>query len=192
MPRLSDPFHLPDCSMRLIVIPPRPQDTANGAQLAGSWAVRETFVAVCTTNLPMLWKFLRFVVSPLLGSFKSRSRSDMFGSRMNKRSKMPSSGVFQLQDVPSTNDKLSNKRGPASLYPTTVFSESEERIMKKQGQPHSPGIKVDTMFEVSIKSESMGSGRSKTDRISEEAYITSTSVTTEAYSSAKRKTLLST
>ncbi|KAH8780078.1 hypothetical protein F5883DRAFT_690009 [Diaporthe sp. PMI_573] len=29
-------------------------DNMNGAQLAGSWAVRETFVAVVTTNLPML------------------------------------------------------------------------------------------------------------------------------------------
>jgi hypothetical protein len=35
-----------------------PQDPINGAQLAGGWAVRETFVAVVTTNLPMVYPLL--------------------------------------------------------------------------------------------------------------------------------------
>ncbi|EEU39499.1 uncharacterized protein NECHADRAFT_25451, partial [Fusarium vanettenii 77-13-4] len=37
-----------------------------GAQQAGSWAVRETFVAVVTTNLPMIFPFIRRQLSPIL------------------------------------------------------------------------------------------------------------------------------
>ncbi|UKZ75632.1 hypothetical protein TrVFT333_003320 [Trichoderma virens FT-333] len=50
-------------------------DTANGAQLAGSWAVRETFVAVVTTNLPMLVPLLKMLIGPFIGSILSSRRS---------------------------------------------------------------------------------------------------------------------
>lgn len=104
----------------------------------------------------MLWKFLRFAVSPLLGSFASRSRSlsGFWRSNNNKRStaaggggggRTPEPGSFQLQDSAhsgfqqggdNTNRmaKLSGRRGPKSLYPVTVLSESEERIMYTEQQ----------------------------------------------------------
>lgn len=120
--------------------------------MAGSWAVRETFVAVITTNLPMLWKFLRVVVSPLLGSFASRSRSlSGFWRSNNKKGgggggggRTPEPGSFQLQDTTGSQhggggggDKMSKnagRRGPKTLYPVTVLSESEERIMHAEQQ----------------------------------------------------------
>ncbi|KAH6869001.1 hypothetical protein B0T10DRAFT_370799, partial [Thelonectria olida] len=42
-----------------------------GAEQAGYWAVRETFVAVMTTNLPVVFPFIRRKLSPILGSLAS-------------------------------------------------------------------------------------------------------------------------
>ena len=56
------------------------QDPVNGAQLAGSWAVRETFIAVVTTNLPMVYPLF---YNGLLGRgstprpFKQAGQSDV-------------------------------------------------------------------------------------------------------------------
>lgn len=124
------------------------QDPVNGAQLAGSWAVRETFVAVLTTNLPMLWKFLRFAVSPFLGSFASRSRSRSLGSRLwrtphggNKwrgggggggGGRTPEPGSFQLQDGVSSGTTMGSRGAAKTMYPIPALSESEERIMSGQ------------------------------------------------------------
>ncbi|KEY69046.1 hypothetical protein S7711_03344 [Stachybotrys chartarum IBT 7711] len=47
-------------------------DPVNGAQLAGSWAVRETFVAVVTTNLPMLFPHFKKWFSPLVSAIRSK------------------------------------------------------------------------------------------------------------------------
>ncbi|PGH06142.1 hypothetical protein GX51_02530 [Blastomyces parvus] len=43
-------------------------DTAHGAELAGKWGTRETFVSVITTNLPMMFPFVRMIQRPMLGS----------------------------------------------------------------------------------------------------------------------------
>lgn len=40
----------------------------NGAQLAGSFAVRETFVAVVTTNLPMVFPLIKTWLTPIFGT----------------------------------------------------------------------------------------------------------------------------
>ncbi|ATY66095.1 triacylglycerol lipase [Cordyceps militaris] len=41
-------------------------DPINGAQLAGSWGTREAFVAVMTTNLPMIFPLIKRWLRPLL------------------------------------------------------------------------------------------------------------------------------
>ncbi|KAM0428302.1 hypothetical protein ACHAPT_007203 [Fusarium lateritium] len=62
-------------------------DPVNGAQLAGSWAVRETFVAVLVTNVPMLFPQFKKWALPLVnrvGSSLSASRSPQ-SSRTDSR-----------------------------------------------------------------------------------------------------------
>lgn len=103
----------------------------NGAQLAGSWGVRETFVAVITTNLPMVFSLVKTILTPILGSL--------------------------LTSVRSTNNKLDSTpkdtstfgggrncwrgRGPPTANPITnvTFSESEERIV---GEVHMQDLKT--------------------------------------------------
>ncbi|KAH7140664.1 hypothetical protein EDB81DRAFT_61153 [Dactylonectria macrodidyma] len=55
-------------------------DPVNGAMLAGSWAVRETFTAVVTTNIPMLFPHFKKVVGPIV----SRVGSSLGFSRNSK------------------------------------------------------------------------------------------------------------
>ncbi|KAI1128160.1 hypothetical protein F5Y10DRAFT_181630 [Nemania abortiva] len=43
-------------------------DPVDGAQLAGQWGTREAFVAVFTTNLPMIFPLIKSGLSPLFGS----------------------------------------------------------------------------------------------------------------------------
>lgn len=42
------------------------QDPVHGAQSAGSWAVRESFVAVVTTNLPLVWSLFYVLLKPFV------------------------------------------------------------------------------------------------------------------------------
>ncbi|KAL7939384.1 hypothetical protein V8C35DRAFT_326426 [Trichoderma chlorosporum] len=97
-------------------------DTANGAQLAGSWAVIESFVAVVTTNLPMLVPMLKMIIGPFLGSILSSRRSTQ-----------------KLEDE-TPNDivtfggssKSWRGRGPPTANPITniTINESEEHIVE--------------------------------------------------------------
>lgn len=50
------------------------QDPINGAQLAGSWGTREAFVAVVTTNLPMIFPLFKRWLRPLLPKQLSSSQ----------------------------------------------------------------------------------------------------------------------
>ena len=100
-------------------------DPINGAQQAGSWAVRETFVAVVTSNMPMVFPLVIRWGRPLIGTFRSIS------STGNKHSKLsgsgdPHSGAFKLE-----NKNPRRGLGPRSVNPITEFtmSGSEERIV---------------------------------------------------------------
>lgn len=100
---------------------PVPQDFVNGAQLAGSWGVRETFVAVITTNLPMVFPLVKTVLNPILGSLLTSVRSTN-----NKLDSTPKGT--------NTFGGSSNSWrgcGPPTANPITnvTFSESEERIV---------------------------------------------------------------
>ncbi|EXJ81491.1 hypothetical protein A1O3_07784 [Capronia epimyces CBS 606.96] len=76
------------------------KDPVGGAQQAGSWAVRETFVAVVVSNLPMVYQGLRALTKAAATSsvFSRMSRSRLGYSRstdepdfemMNSRGKSP-------------------------------------------------------------------------------------------------------
>ena len=92
------------------------QDPINGAQQAGSWAVRETFVAVVTSNLPMIGPFTARLFHPIIGSLRSLSTSS------NKLSKLSRSG-----DIKAGAFKLEDKNprrgmGPRSVNPIPDYS----------------------------------------------------------------------
>ncbi|PLB35332.1 uncharacterized protein BDW47DRAFT_128265 [Aspergillus candidus] len=107
-------------------------DPVNGAQLAGEWGTRETFAAVVTTNLPMIFHFLRPLLSRLLGS--------VFGTTQ-KVCKSPNG--FHKIGGGAGESSSQNPRGPGIMHPITAnltFSESGERIVenvKMDGFPES-------------------------------------------------------
>ncbi|KAJ5288924.1 hypothetical protein N7478_001954 [Penicillium angulare] len=95
----------------------------DGAQIADEWGTRETFVAVITTNLPMVFHILRIWLTKAFGS--------KFGSSHKTNYKSPSGG---FKSIGGGGDYASRKgRGPASTDPITIgmtFTESEERMME--------------------------------------------------------------
>ncbi|KAL7620076.1 hypothetical protein AAE478_010625 [Parahypoxylon ruwenzoriense] len=101
-------------------------DPVNGAQLAGSWAVRETFVAVITTNLPMVFPLLKVWLSPILGSLLTTMRSTHKLTDKESRSDLRTFGGGSHQTW--------RRRGaPPTVNPITniTFSESEERMVEE-------------------------------------------------------------
>ncbi|KAM4060959.1 hypothetical protein HRG_012924 [Hirsutella rhossiliensis] len=98
-------------------------DATNGAQLAGSWAVRETFLAVVTTNLPMIFPLLKTWFSSVLGSLPSRRSAQ-------KAERTPSD--FRTFGGGGGNGRSWRGRGPPTANPITefTFNESEERIIE--------------------------------------------------------------
>lgn len=57
------------------------QDHVNGAKKAGSWAVRETFVVVVTSNLPMITPLIARCFRPIIGTLRSSLHGPMRRSR---------------------------------------------------------------------------------------------------------------
>ncbi|KAF7114202.1 hypothetical protein CNMCM5793_007780 [Aspergillus hiratsukae] len=92
-------------------------DPIGGAQLAGEWGNREAFVAVVTTNLPMVFHLFKSWLSRLFGS--------AFGS---------SEKTYKFQTIGGKAGESSNqnRRVPPTVHPISAnltFSESEERIV---------------------------------------------------------------
>ncbi|KAL2864979.1 uncharacterized protein BJX67DRAFT_383200 [Aspergillus lucknowensis] len=151
-------------------------DPVHGAELAGAWGTREAFVAVITTNLPMIFHLLKGMVSRFLGTtlgstdegYKYRSPSGGGGSSSRGR------------------------RGPPhSVHNITTgftFSESEERIVGAgdgvklkdwdsgygagQGpgagagnQPYTGGIVVSNQIEVTSEARRKSQGGQSRSRV---------------------------
>ncbi|KAH7308154.1 hypothetical protein B0I35DRAFT_454010 [Stachybotrys elegans] len=90
-------------------------DPVNGAQLAGSWAVRETFVAVVTTNLPMLFPHFKRWLSPLVAAV----RSTVTGSKPMGETV---TGPVSLDDWRSRSRRASRR---ASAFATSADADNE-------------------------------------------------------------------
>lgn len=136
----------------------------NGAQLAGSWAVRETFVAVVTTNLPMLSSIiqscLRGVSSAKIRSWfalssarASHERGRGRGKRVSEQTGEPDS--IQLQKAHGDSVGRQHARELKSLYHITALSESEERIMGAAGQSMQQEM-IREQDEASIRNSTSG------------------------------------
>ncbi|RYP78899.1 hypothetical protein DL771_000284 [Monosporascus sp. 5C6A] len=103
-------------------------DPVNGAQLAGSWAVRETFVAVITTNLPVVFPLVKSMLTPVLGSLTRSMRSLSDKELSGKLS-------LSFKTFGGGGKQSWRGRGPGTPNPITefTFTESEERILSQQG-----------------------------------------------------------
>ncbi|KAF1958356.1 hypothetical protein CC80DRAFT_534123 [Byssothecium circinans] len=104
-------------------------DPINGGQLAAAWGTRETFIAVVTTNLPMIFPLLKTWLAPFLPStFRSSSN--------NKAYKKPGSGFVTIGGGGGSASSR-NRQGPQSAHHITanmtLDNESEEHIVKGNG-----------------------------------------------------------
>ncbi|KLU83806.1 hypothetical protein MAPG_02857 [Magnaporthiopsis poae ATCC 64411] len=100
-------------------------DPINGAQQAGSWAVRETFVAVITSNIPMIFSVMKRFTGGIFTSIRSITRS----GGTSRRPQGGSNGMIagdNFNDVP-----LDNRRGARSVNPLPTANESEESIYNR-------------------------------------------------------------
>ncbi|KAI2643214.1 hypothetical protein GGS21DRAFT_536713 [Xylaria nigripes] len=106
-------------------------DPVGGAQVAGSWAVRETFVAVIATNLPMIFPLVSAWITPLLSSIARSMRSGTYEKSADgkfRRSIATFGGSIG-------HGRNGHGRNPRTANPLTglSFTESEERMLS-QGQ----------------------------------------------------------
>ncbi|KAH7324372.1 hypothetical protein B0I35DRAFT_160739 [Stachybotrys elegans] len=95
-----------------------------GAPLSGQWAVREAFVAVITTNTPMVFTLVKHLLGP---TFRTTQRTGPTDDKMGT----PLSGM---------NSSRTSKKPRASAVPNPtmtnmIFSESEERIVNGRDTP---------------------------------------------------------
>ena len=110
-------------------------DPFKGAQAAGAWAVRETFISVVIGNMPMIYPLLRKSFVNAFPAFSSQ-RSDLRGYDRDSES-------HQM------NKRKSAIRGIRSQGTTITLTESEERIIgvAEDGE----GIAVTTEMEVETR-----------------------------------------
>ncbi|GKZ25189.1 hypothetical protein AbraIFM66951_001113 [Aspergillus brasiliensis] len=130
----------------------------NGASIADEWGTRETFVAVITTNLPMVFHLLRTWLARGFGSAFQSSQ---------KTYQLPSGGFQTTRG--GTTRKQGRGGGTSSRDPITVgltFTESEERMMQdiklQTIEPHEappPGgaIMVSNQIEVEVTHQTRNS-----------------------------------
>ncbi|KAI1453954.1 hypothetical protein F4805DRAFT_340068 [Annulohypoxylon moriforme] len=150
-------------------------DPINGAQTAGSWSVRETFIATITTNLPVVFPLFKRWLGPVF--------SNLFTSIKSGRTppKDPS------YDIHTSSNGFKGFRGPKRNYGNTptadtitnfTFTESEEHIVDNiqmqtydstgfnTGRSPSPGNRYTGIrkdVEVRVSSESLEHQAKKAD-----------------------------
>lgn len=98
------------------------QDPVDGAQLAGSWGTREAFVAVFTTNLPMIFPLFKSWLKPLFGSVMRSSQ---------KTYKTPD-GFRTIGGGGPGDSRSQSRRNGSGTDPNTInmtYTESEERMV---------------------------------------------------------------
>ncbi|KAK2011818.1 hypothetical protein LZ32DRAFT_606075 [Colletotrichum eremochloae] len=149
-------------------------DPINGAQLAGTWGTRETFVAVVTTNLPMIFPLIRTWLKPLWPSVLRSSKDT------KKAYKTPSG--FQTIGGGNADSRRRDRRAglpqPKSVASNPTFTESEEQIMNDvrlqsfKGSPSASsgkqppgGIIVSNQFEITTEDNTSHYGEQRPKRM---------------------------
>ncbi|KAI1250959.1 hypothetical protein MGN70_008020 [Eutypa lata] len=146
-------------------------DPVNGAQLAGQWGTVEAFVAVFTTNLPMIFPLFKTWLTPLL---RSSSRSYKMRSGFNTIGGGSGSGGSV-----SAGRKRNMRGGPPSVNPLTNISlnNSQEQIVRGiplkeleiSGAPAAPGhssnvVYVSKEFDLTTEDGGARNGEQKIQR----------------------------
>lgn len=96
-------------------------DPVGGAQAAGSWAVRETFVAVIIGNLPMVYPYVRRSV------VKAYSSSNLSRSGRSGRGKVDDSLPLNTIDAPQRHGKFRSVNALPTTYNGTAYGDDDER-----------------------------------------------------------------
>ena len=105
------------------------KDAAEGAPLSGDWAVRETFVAVITTNFPMAFTLIRGMLGP---AFHSTADSNSSNKDQKSRKDLETIGG----GGPSEESGASRKHHPQRpVIGDMLFSPSEELMVHGTGTP---------------------------------------------------------
>ena len=119
-----------------MVLIPSPQDPVNGAQLAGSWGTRESFVAVMVTNLPMIFPLFKRWLRPLFGSKLGSS---------NQVDKSPTNFRTIGGGGPGA-DRSRARRKPRSAHALSnlTFGDDSNELICNSNNPHSVDVSVDT------------------------------------------------
>ncbi|RDW68661.1 hypothetical protein BP5796_09318 [Coleophoma crateriformis] len=115
------------------------QDPLRGAQKAGSWAVRETFVAVVVGNLPMIYPLIR------LGCEKAGIFSRSHSTNYNR-------GYQEHTNVENNKCRKKSTNKTNNSMPTFLRDDSQEYIVSEGSRSHAKhgtGIQVTTDIELS-------------------------------------------
>ncbi|QGI88314.1 hypothetical protein CEK25_003270 [Fusarium fujikuroi] len=125
------------------------QNPKSGPIEGASWAVRESFVAVVTANLPSTWGWMRQKLKPIFGSLLSSNNVS------SKYKGGPEPGSIMLADGNGSNWKRSNGR---SIRSTTGLGSVNDRNVYIHGGggeassdeiiPSMPGITKEVEFTV--------------------------------------------
>lgn len=126
-----DPPALQSYTVLLLTIP---QDPENGAPVSGTWAVRETFVAVFTANLPMAFTLVKGLLGPAFKTIRSSGHTD----RADEMQPVPLQ-TFGSSSKQDRKDRSVHRSNPTAT--NMIFSESEERIVYGD----SPHLSRDTL-----------------------------------------------
>ncbi|GKU06051.1 integral membrane protein [Fusarium langsethiae] len=144
-------------------------DPVNGAQLAGVWGTREAFVAVMTTNLPILFPLFRVWLTPVFGSILRSSHKTSYQYPTGFQT-IGGGGRSGKSNDPS-------RRGPPAANPISgnmSFNNSEERIVKVEAHSMAnldpegnrgaqKGIMVSNVVEIVLEDKKGGGSRGGSD-----------------------------
>ncbi|KAI0392821.1 hypothetical protein F5Y17DRAFT_477232 [Xylariaceae sp. FL0594] len=158
-------------------------DPVAGAQTAGSWAVRETFVAVLTANLPMVFPLVSALLRPVISSARSAYYPHHASPKNNESDKRK---LKSFVTIGGTGEKRKLGRGGRSGTGMTTtgltFTESEERILcQGQGQGHGHGEAHH------IKLQDLGTGSMENNHENKNNNTTFTTTTSTSTSEEERE-----
>jgi hypothetical protein len=105
-------------------------DPKTGAPVSGNWAIREAFVAIITTNFPVVFSLVKGMLGP---AFSSRGTSDP--SKLKGSSGHEMGTNLESKGGSESARRTGKGREGASKMTTTqmLLSESEENILKGNG-----------------------------------------------------------
>ncbi|KAF5025614.1 hypothetical protein F66182_2316 [Fusarium sp. NRRL 66182] len=154
-------------------------DPVNGAQLAGAWAVRETFVAVVTTNIPMLFPTLKKWAVPIVGRASSplgHRRDSKSASTESRFSGCISMDAWRRKAHRSSRPVSSNRESVVRIVETVELScmmldpgISKPETSKPRDEVTSSGLQ----YQADIEAQAEGAHEYGRMRARSDSYMTS-------------------